>query len=126
MPVSVQWFDNEHKIALYDFEGHWVLEELACQLKAHASMGKAQPEYYIVDMSDTSFVPGGFIARQESYTQFFHLKTGLTVIVNAPYLAVTTIKILKRLGIQLHDILFVDTVEEAVKAIKQHQQSSVI
>ena len=125
MPISVGWFDEDHTIAIYHIENHWAIRDLANHLKAHLELGLQQPHYYIVDMSQSNMLPSGILAQHNEYSQFFCLSDGLTAVIDAPRLAIIAIKILAQLGVKLHDVVFVDNINQALEAIKNHQQTTL-
>jgi hypothetical protein len=122
MPVLVDWFDAEQTVAHYRIEGYWTIDDMIEQLQKHIALGEQQPRYYIIDMSQANIIPAGFLSRHAEYGSFLRAKGGMTAIIEAPQLVVILVKILHRFGVSLHDMVFVDNIEEASKAIEKHRQ----
>lgn len=121
MPASIEWFDEEQTIAIYNVEGHWAIDDVIEQLQAYIALGESQPLYYIMDMTNANVIPDGLLIRRADYEPFLQLNEGLTVVVRAPQLLIMIVKLLIRFQVNLHDIIFVDSIAEAEKIIGQHQ-----
>lgn len=121
MPASIEWFDEERTVAIYNVEGPWTVDDVIEQLQAYIALGESQPLYYIMDMSKANVIPNGLLIRRVDYEPLLQLNEGLTVVVRAPQLLIMVVKLLTRFKVNLHDIIFVDSIAEAEEVISQHK-----
>lgn len=129
MTVTMRWFNDEHKIILFDFAGNWTWDEY--QTAYDQSKPLLESVNYKVDFiletRNSRNIPYGAIGRLRQAAEKAHPNAGIRVFVGVP-------KIHQSLG-QLFTSLypgtaakypfrFAETVEEAVRLIEQYQKQN--
>lgn len=66
MPVTVKWYDPEHTITYYQFEGKWTLAELDVVIKEVQSWGYIAYLDIIVNMQASRGIPADMLSQLRS------------------------------------------------------------
>lgn len=66
MPISTNWYDDEHRIITQNFKGAWTWDELSRALEEMATLADSVPYNLVLftDMTGTNIAPKGNILAQ--------------------------------------------------------------
>ena len=66
MPISTNWYDDEHRIITQNFKGAWTWDELSRALEEMATLADSAPYNLVLftDMTGTNIAPKGNILAQ--------------------------------------------------------------
>ena len=66
MPISANWYDDEHRIITQNFKGAWTWDELSRALEEMATLADSAPYNLVLftDMTGTNIAPKGNILAQ--------------------------------------------------------------
>lgn len=120
MPITVGWLDESQKIVLYRIEGAWTLEEAMIGLEESHQLASPPPILYLADLTKAKTVPYGIIGRKDYISKYLLPTEGLTVFLGAHPLLNFFINALVRLGVPLRDLVFVNTMEEAMRLFSRY------
>ena len=124
MPITVGWWDEARKIVLYRIDGSWTLEEAMQALEKASHLSNPPPKLYLTDLRTARTVPFGLLSRQEYMSNYLRLSEGLTVVLGAHPLLSFFMNALVRLGLPLKNLVFVDTMDEAVRQFSRYSGES--
>jgi hypothetical protein len=120
MPITIEWWDEARKIVLYRVDGYWSLEEAMQSLEKASMLSNPPPKLYLTDLRTARTVPFGVISRQDYISKYLRLTEGLTVVVGAHPLLTFFLNALVRLGVPIKNLVFVDTMDDAVRQFAKY------
>ncbi|GEM_PF-1632785 len=93
MPVTVKWYDPEHTITYYQFEGKWTLAELDVVIKEVQSWGYIAYLDIIVNMQASRGIPADMLSQLRSLQiPMSDLEWTVAVIVTSDSFAVRLVR----------------------------------
>ncbi len=122
MPISTNWYDDDHKVISQVFTGTWTWEDLGRESAVMWQMADSV-DYDVIlfsDMTETSFMPRGNVLSQgRSIMQKLPDNVNLVIIViQSRMIEVFTNMALDMVKGLRNRIKFVKTIDEGKKALE--------
>lgn len=122
MPIYAKWYDSEKKIVIQHFEGRWHLDEFYQNIENTRAMidSVAHTVDLIIDMTHQTYTP----ITTRWLEQNMQESVNKTVILKADSFLAELVKISRSfLPERFKGVYFVDTIDEALEIINNHQQA---
>ena len=126
MSVTVDWYDANHEIVLYVFEGRWTWDELYTAYNQAITMEKNAPHRVdvLLDLLNSKAVPANALLHVKNISNKQPDNLGLTVIVTPN----TFVRALYNAGTQFykgiaHYFRVVPTMEEGLRMIREDRKA---
>jgi hypothetical protein len=126
MPIELFWDDAEETVMLCEFNGQWTWDELHTVLKTTRRLSEERGRILgaIIDVRNSSVVPGGSIFNREALNQFQQIRQmasggkGPVVILGMNGLIKTILATVKSIDQSTaKDVHFADAMPDAQKII---------
>jgi hypothetical protein len=125
MSVSANWFDNQHEIVLYIFDGLWSWDEMYKTYHAAIAMETSVPHRVdvILDMRKSKAIPANALLHVKNISDKQPDNLGLTVVVTPNGF----VRALYNAGVRFykgiaHYFRVVPTVEDALQMIAEDRR----
>lgn len=121
MPISINWYDDNHQVISLQFEGNWDWDELRIAQEEEAQLAATVSHNLIalVDMSHTNVLPKGNILAQgrSSIANLPDNVTHMIVIVQSRLIEVFAGLVFEMIPGWRNRVQFVKTVEESQRLV---------
>ncbi len=121
MPISINWYDDNHQVISLQFEGNWDWDELRIAQEEEAQLAATVSHNLIalVDMSHTNVLPKGNILAQgrSSIANLPDNVTHMIVIVQSRLIEVFAGLVFVMIPGWRNRVQFVKTVEESQRLV---------
>ncbi len=116
MPISINWYDENHQVISLQFEGNWDWDELRIAQEEEAQLASTVSHNLIalVDMSHTSILPKGNIVAQgrSSISNLPDNVTHIIVVIQSRLIEIFAGLVVDMMPSWRNRVQFVKTVEE--------------